>query len=99
MLKKYVEDCSASREGLKFIPKMQLPGENRWIGFSNRRTQKFEIILAYDMTESALFENQLAEKIAQLERFRRLAVERELTMIEMKNEIDALKRSIEGAHV
>lgn len=45
----------------------------------------------FDMSEMKKAEQELQEKVAELERFQRLAVGRELKMIELKKEVENLK--------
>jgi len=49
-----------------------------------------------DLTEIKEKERELKEKVKELERFNRLAVGREIKMVELKKEIQALKKEVEG---
>jgi len=49
----------------------------------------------FDLTEIKKKEEELQEKMEELERFNKLAIGRELKMIELKKEIEELKKELE----
>ncbi len=54
-------------------------------------------ISAFDLSQIKETERELRQKIQELERFKQLAVGRELKMVELKREIDTLKKRIAGS--
>jgi hypothetical protein len=47
-----------------------------------------------DITERKRVEAELKEKVKELESFNKLAVDRELKMVELKKEIESLRRNV-----
>lgn len=56
------------------------------------------VVVAHETAKPEKHEKDLLDHIEQLDRFRRLAVGRELTIMELKRQVEMLKKSIEGAH-
>jgi len=54
------------------------------------------LIVIRDVTETKQAENELKEKIEELERYKRVTVGRELKMIELKKQIEELQRKLSG---
>ncbi|MCD6237177.1 MAG: PAS domain S-box protein, partial [Thermoplasmata archaeon] len=54
------------------------------------------LIVIRDVTETKQVENELKEKIEELERYKRVTVGRELKMIELKKQIEELQRKLSG---
>lgn len=72
--------------------------EPDWISFTVKKIPGHDAALGigHDETQARLLHFQLYGKIQHLEHFRRLAVGREMRMMELKKENEALKSSIEG---
>jgi len=75
-------------------------GSPMWVSFSVKKIPGNHSVLGigHDETPSRILLFQLYKKIEHLEQFRKLAVGREMRMMELKQENEALRRSIdEGA--
>ena len=67
-------------------------GSNRTVAVSTNPTPSGGLITVYqDVTERRMAEEDLRTNMAELERFNKLAVERELKMIELKKEVNGLR--------
>jgi PAS domain S-box-containing protein len=75
-------------------------GEIKWIShswspiYSGNHELKYIVSIARDITESKIFEQNLKEKIEELERYKNVTVDREIKMIELKNEINELGKQL-----
>jgi hypothetical protein len=63
---------------------------------SNDSLTESNLKLQYGMKERSKLENELKTKVSELERFKIATIDRELRMIELKNELAALKAKILG---
>ena len=64
--------------------------EGRWIPFS----EDLYVHYIFDITDHKKNEKELEEKIEELERFQKLTVGRELRMIEMKKQMNAMSKEL-----
>ncbi len=74
-------------------------GQDTWISFVVKRVDaggNASLAIGHDEGANRLLVEQLYNKLEQLEQFRRLAVGREMRMQELKHEVEALKRAMEG---
>jgi PAS domain S-box-containing protein len=75
-------------------------GEMKWISHSwspiymDNQKLKYIVSIARDITESKIFEQNLREKIEELERYKNVTVDREIKMVELKNEINELRKQL-----
>ncbi|GEM_PF-7117601 len=81
------------------IPALGLDDGKKCFGFALGRMKGGPLLaVGFDATEFSMREKSLLEQIEQLDKFRKLAVGRELAIKELKTHIEILKNSIEGAH-
>ena len=72
----------------------------KWISHSwspiymDNQKLKYIVSIARDITESKIFEQNLREKIEELERYKNVTVDREIKMLELKNEINELRKQL-----
>jgi len=62
--------------------------------YIDERGRKFLVGVIRDISEHKELERQLSEKITELERFNRLIVNRELKLIELKDELKNCKNDL-----
>ncbi len=60
--------------------------------FIDNDGKKYLVGLIHDVTDRKIAENKLAEKVDELERMNKLMIDREMKMVELKNELERLKK-------
>ena len=78
------EPIQTKQQGIRILHTKKVPV------FNELGEPEFMMGISEDITERKLVEETLAEKMKELERFHHLAVGRELAMIELKKEVNAL---------
>jgi PAS domain S-box-containing protein len=75
-------------------------GETKWVSHSwspitlEGGTLKYIVSVVRDVTKSKIFEENLKEKILELEHYKNVTVDREMRMIELKEEINDLYKKL-----
>jgi PAS domain S-box-containing protein len=75
-------------------------GEVKWVCHSwspiymENHQLKYIVSVVRDISESKIFEQNLKEKIVELERYKIVTVDREVKMVELKNEIHELRKEL-----
>ena len=75
-------------------------GETKWVSHSwspiigRDLTTKYIVSVVRDINESKIVQENLKEKIEELERYKNITVNREVKMIELKNEINELRSTV-----
>ena len=76
-------------------------GEIKWVShswspiYSNDQKMKYVVSVVRDISESKIFEHSLKEKIEELEQYKNVTVNREMKMIELKEQIAELRNKLE----
>lgn len=92
----HVLKCSKQIAGSGKLPPLLHNG--RHLSFECSRHNGSLLAIATDTSSKEIYIRQLRKRIDSLEKFRGMAVNRELRMMELKREIEALKKSLEGAN-
>lgn len=75
-------------------------GETKWVShswspiYTEDQKMKYIVSVVRDISESKIFEQNLKEKIEELERYKNVTVDREIKMIELKNKINELHKQL-----
>jgi PAS domain S-box-containing protein len=75
-------------------------GETKWVSHSwspiygESQNLRYIVGVVRDISESKRFEQSLKEKIDELERYKNITVDREIKMVELKNEINELRKQV-----
>lgn len=75
-------------------------GEVKWVShswspiYTNDQKVKYIVSIVRDISESKIFEQSLKEKIQELEQYKNVTVNREIKMIELKEQINELRNKL-----